>query len=157
MTVVWQMTCQRSHIYCCASCWHHVFVLLVQFALVHLKIEFCLAGVSFLQEDYRTLQFAWDFFSWDRCLHFSLSLLTLFVIWHSGPTWFKYRFYFLLSWHVQCSNTNQNDIFYFKIYKLVVTAHSLIFVYLHVPRFTAHLLLELSKGLAKSHFKTYQL
>ena len=29
-------------------------------------------------------------FSWDRCLRLSLSLLTLFVIWHSGTTWFKY-------------------------------------------------------------------
>ena len=32
------------------------------------------------------------FSSWDRCLHLSLSLLTSFVIWHSGTTWFKYRF-----------------------------------------------------------------
>ena len=38
LTVVCQMTCQRSHICWCASCWHHVFVLLVQFALIRLKI-----------------------------------------------------------------------------------------------------------------------
>ena len=38
LTLVCQMTCQRSHICCCAaSWWHNVFVLLhvVQFALVH--------------------------------------------------------------------------------------------------------------------------
>ena len=35
LTVVCQMTCQRSHISWCASWWHNVFVLLVQFALVH--------------------------------------------------------------------------------------------------------------------------
>ena len=57
--------------------------------------SFCLAssetGVAFLQEDYCTHQFAWVFlFSWDRCLRLSFSLLTLFVIWHSGTTWFKY-------------------------------------------------------------------
>ena len=57
--------------------------------------SFCLAssetGVSFLEEDYCTHQFAWVFlFSWDWCLLFSLSLLTLLVIWHSGTTWFKY-------------------------------------------------------------------
>ena len=38
-----------------------VYVLLVRFALAHLKIKFCLAspeaGVAFLQEDYRTHQF----------------------------------------------------------------------------------------------------
>ena len=38
LTVVWQMTCQRSRICLCASCWHHSFVLLVQFAMLHLKI-----------------------------------------------------------------------------------------------------------------------
>ena len=38
LIVVWQMTCQRSHMFWCALCSHHVFVLLVQFALVHLKI-----------------------------------------------------------------------------------------------------------------------
>ena len=32
------MTCQRSQICWCASCWHHVFVLLVQSALIHFKI-----------------------------------------------------------------------------------------------------------------------
>ena len=95
LTVVWQMTCQRSHICWCVSCWHHVFVLLVQLALVHLKIQFCPAspetGVAFFQEDYRTHYVAWVFlFSWDRCLRLSLPLLTLFVIWHSGTTWFKY-------------------------------------------------------------------
>ena len=87
---VCQMTCQRSHICWCASCWHNVFVLLVQFTLVHLKISFCLAssetGVAFLQEDYCTHQFAWVVFfllrSIHRCLRFSLSLMTLFVIWH---------------------------------------------------------------------------
>ena len=94
LTVVCQMTCQRSHICWCASCWHG-FVLLVQFVLVHLKIQFCLAssetGVAFLQEDYCTHQFAWVFlFSWDRCLRLSFSLSTLFVIWHSDTTWFKY-------------------------------------------------------------------
>ena len=31
LTVVWQMTCQRSHRCCCASCWHH-FASLVCFA-----------------------------------------------------------------------------------------------------------------------------
>ena len=51
--------------------------------------SFCLAssetGVSFLEEDYCTHQFAWVFlFSWDRCLRLSFSLLTLFVIGHSG-------------------------------------------------------------------------
>ena len=35
LTVVCQMTCQRSHISWCVSWWHNVFVLLVQFALVH--------------------------------------------------------------------------------------------------------------------------
>ena len=45
----------------CASCSHHAFVLLVQFALDHLKnIEVCLAlpetGVAFLQEDNHTHQ-----------------------------------------------------------------------------------------------------
>ena len=95
LTVVCQMTCQRSHISWCASCIHNVFVLLVQFALVHLKISFCLAssetGVAFLQEDYCTHQFAWlILFSWDRCLRLSFSFLTLFVIWHSCTTWFKY-------------------------------------------------------------------
>ena len=79
LTVVWQMTCQRSHICWCASCWLHVFVLLVQFALVQLKIQFCLAssetGVAFLLEDYLIHQFAWVFlFSWDRCLRVSFSL-----------------------------------------------------------------------------------
>ena len=82
LTVVCQMTCQRSHICWCASCWHNVFV---QFFFG----SFCLAssetGVAFLQEDYWTHQFAWAFlFSWDRCLRLSFSLLTLFVIWHSG-------------------------------------------------------------------------
>ena len=43
LNVVWKMRCQRSHICWCVSCWHHVFVLLVQLALVHLKISFCLA------------------------------------------------------------------------------------------------------------------
>ena len=38
LIVVWQMTSQRSHMFRCTSCLHHVFVLLVQFALVHLKI-----------------------------------------------------------------------------------------------------------------------
>ena len=38
LTVVWQMTCQMPHIYLCASCWHHVLVLLVQFALVYSNI-----------------------------------------------------------------------------------------------------------------------
>ena len=38
LTVVWQITCQRSHTCMCASCWHHVFVWLVQFAFFHLKI-----------------------------------------------------------------------------------------------------------------------
>ena len=38
LTVVCQMTCQRSQICWCASCWHHVFVLLVQSALIHFKI-----------------------------------------------------------------------------------------------------------------------
>ena len=37
LIVVWQMTCERSHMFWCALCSHHVFVLLVQFALVHLK------------------------------------------------------------------------------------------------------------------------
>ena len=92
LTVVCQMTCQRSHISWCESCWHHVFVLLVQFALVHLKIQFCLAssetGVAFLQEDYRTHQFAWVFlFSWDRCLRLSFSLFIVdfvgyLTFWH---------------------------------------------------------------------------
>ena len=36
--VVWQMTCQRSRICWRVSCWHHVFALLAQFALVHFKI-----------------------------------------------------------------------------------------------------------------------
>ena len=40
LIVVWQMTCQRSQMFWCALCSHHVFVLLVQFALVHLKIKF---------------------------------------------------------------------------------------------------------------------
>ena len=31
LIVVWQMTCQRSHMFWCALCSHHVFVLLVQF------------------------------------------------------------------------------------------------------------------------------
>ena len=38
LTMVWHMTCRRSHICWCASCWHHGFVLLVHFVLVHLKI-----------------------------------------------------------------------------------------------------------------------
>ena len=96
LIVVWQMTCQRSHMFWCALCSHHVFVLLVQFALVHLKISVCLAspetGVAFLQEDNHTHQFAWVLFFWDRCLRLSPSLLTLFVIWHSGTSRFKYRF-----------------------------------------------------------------
>ena len=58
--------------------------------------SFCLAssetGVAFLQEDNHTHQFAWVIFLWDRCLRLSPSLLTLFVIWHSGTTRFKYRF-----------------------------------------------------------------
>ena len=95
LTVMWQMTCQRSHICWCAS-WHNVFVLLVQLALVHLKNYFCLASpetsVAFLQKDYRTHQFAWVILFRDWCLHLSLSLLTLFVIWNSGTTRFKYRF-----------------------------------------------------------------
>ena len=37
LTVVWQMTCQTSHICWCVSCWHDVFVLLVQLALVHFE------------------------------------------------------------------------------------------------------------------------
>ena len=37
LTVVCQMTCQRSHICWCASCWHHVFVLLVQSALIYFE------------------------------------------------------------------------------------------------------------------------
>ena len=62
----------------------------------------CLAspetGVAFLQEDYCTHQNLLEyFFSWDWCLHLSLSLLTLFVIWHSGTTWFKYRFSYIKS------------------------------------------------------------
>ena len=75
----------------CASCWHNVFVLLVQFALVHFVWLRQKLVLLFLQEDYCTHQFAWVFlFSWDRCLRLSFSLLTLFVIWHSGTTWFKY-------------------------------------------------------------------
>ena len=66
LIVVWQMTCQRSHMFWCALCSHHVLVLLVQFALVHLKISVCLAspetGVAFLQEDNHTHQFAWVLF-----------------------------------------------------------------------------------------------
>ena len=63
LIVVWQMACQRSHMFWCSLCSHHVFVLLVQFALDHLKnIEVCLAlpetGVAFLQEDNHTHQFA---------------------------------------------------------------------------------------------------
>ena len=49
LTVVWQTTCQRSHIFLCASCRHHVFVLLGSVALDHLKINFawlCLRLVS---------------------------------------------------------------------------------------------------------------
>ena len=46
LTVVWQRTCQRSHICWCASCWHHVFVLLVQFALAHLTIFKILSGIT---------------------------------------------------------------------------------------------------------------
>ena len=42
----------------------------------------------------RLLYTSWVFlFSWDRCLRLwgsSFSLLTLFVIWHSGTKWFKY-------------------------------------------------------------------
>ena len=95
--MVWQMTCQRSHMFWCALCSYHVFVLLVQFALDHLKnIEVCLTlpetGVAFLQEDNHTHQFARVIFLWDWCLRLSPSLLTLFVIWHSGTTRFKYRF-----------------------------------------------------------------
>ena len=37
LTVVCQMTCQRSQICWCASCRHHVFGLLVQSALIHFK------------------------------------------------------------------------------------------------------------------------
>ena len=40
-TVVWQMTCQRSHICWCASCSHHIFVLLVQFALSAFARDYC--------------------------------------------------------------------------------------------------------------------
>ena len=64
------------------------FVLLVQLALIHLKIKFWLARdwCRFPSRDYRTHQSAWAiFFSWDRCLRLSLSLLTLFVIWHLAP------------------------------------------------------------------------
>ena len=74
----------------------HVWSTLVQFALVRFKIWFCLAlpetGVALLQGDYCTHQFARVIFSWDWCLRLSFSLLTLFVIWHSGTTRFKYRF-----------------------------------------------------------------
>ena len=82
LTVVWQMTCQRQHKCWCASCWHHVFVLLAQFALVHLKIYFWLTG-------------DWCHFPSWRLLYTSictLSLPTLFITWHSVTTWFKYRF-----------------------------------------------------------------
>ena len=57
-----------THVLVYIMCSHHVFVLLVQFALVHLKniLKVCLAlpetGVAFLQEDYRTHQFASIFF-----------------------------------------------------------------------------------------------
>ena len=40
-TVVWQMTCQRSRICWCASCSHHIFVLLVQFALSAFARDYC--------------------------------------------------------------------------------------------------------------------
>ena len=37
LIVACQMTCQRSHICWCASCWHHVFVLPVQSALIYFE------------------------------------------------------------------------------------------------------------------------
>ena len=44
LTVVWQMTCQRSHICWCASCRHLVFVLFRSFCLGSFKNKFCLAS-----------------------------------------------------------------------------------------------------------------
>ena len=62
LTVVWQMTCQRSHICWCLSCRHLVFVLFRSACFGSFKNKFCLASpetdVAFLQEDYSTHQFA---------------------------------------------------------------------------------------------------
>ena len=69
LTVVWQMTCQRSHICWCASCWHHVFVLLVQFALAHLTIFKILSGIT---RD-------WRHFAWRRLPYKSICLSNVFV------------------------------------------------------------------------------
>ena len=94
LTVVWKTTCQRSliHVCWCASRWHHVFVLLNSVPFGSFK-TFCLAlpetGVAFLQEYHSTHQFARVFFFLRSMFVLSLSLLTLFVIWHSRTARFK--------------------------------------------------------------------
>ena len=98
--MVWQMTCQRSQMFWCALCSHHVFVLLV---------SVCFGSFENLSlSDWCRFPSRWQPFTsiclsnffWDGCLCLSPSLLTLFVIWHSGTTRFKYRFsradYFVL-------------------------------------------------------------
>ena len=88
LTVVCQMTCQRSHICWCASCWHNVFVLLVQFALVHfvwLRQKLVLLSFKNSTVHINLLEY-FCFLEIVVCVY----PLTLFVIWHSGTTWFKY-------------------------------------------------------------------
>ena len=100
LTVVCQMTCQRSQICWCASCWHHVFVLLVQSALIHFKILI----LPSLARDWHCLSFKkttvhinlleyFCFLEMDVCVYPSLcwlcSLSRVFVMGHSGTTWFK--------------------------------------------------------------------
>ena len=72
LTVVWQMTCQKSHIFFCAWCWHHIFVLLSSVALDQLKINFAwlcqrLMSLSFKKTAVH-INLLECFFSWDQCL-----------------------------------------------------------------------------------------
>ena len=89
LTVVWQMTCQRSHICWCVSCWHDVFyfassvsfgsfenLILSSQRLVSLSFKKTTVHINLLEQ---------FFFLRDRCLRLSLSLLTLFVMWHLAP------------------------------------------------------------------------
>ena len=102
LTVVCQMTCQRSQICWCTSCWDHVFVLLVQSALIHFKNlilpslarDWCCFPSRTCSVHINLLEY-FCFREIDVCVYTSLcwlsSLSRVFVIWHSGTTWFKYR------------------------------------------------------------------
>ena len=100
LTVVRQMTCQRSHMLVCimlTPCF--CFARYSRYSLLwSLKINFAWLGQRLVSLSFKKTTvhinlpeyyFRYSiFFSWDWCLRYP-SLLTLFVIWHSCTTGFK--------------------------------------------------------------------